>query len=356
VTRALATGIRMTPAELAKGRLMRAPDGHDAPVTQASVQDFITKELLGGDDEAPEEENENPQGEEPEGEEEAEEAESEEEPTDEEGEALEPIAPPVSWDKDAKEAFAQLPRELQATVAEREAQRDKAIQQATTEAANAKRNALVEANAAFAEHQRQYASHLEQIAAQIAPQRPDPTLAATDPGAYVQALAIFEAQNAQYQQMMQQSAQAKHEAEQRDAITRQEELNRNSQVLAEHFGDTWTDNTQRQALLTDLEKIGAELGYPVELMRDASATDIIALATANDWKAKAEKYDALQKNKMEAVRAAKGAPRVAKPGTSGARGEATNRSREAAWSNVKSSGGRSGDAAAAWLDSIGVKL
>lgn len=354
VTRALAIGIRMTPAERIQGRFMRAPDHGDAP-SAAAVQDFIASEFLGGPDE-PEEEEENPEGEQPEGEqEEAEEAESEEQ-EEEEGEASKPIAAPVSWDKDAKERFAQLPIEDQQYIADREAQREKAIQSATTEAANAKRNAVAEANALFADQQRQYASHLEQIASQLAPQRPDPTLAATDPAAYVQHLAIFEAQNAQYQQMMQQAANAKNEAAQRDTFARQHEIEQNAKVLADHFGDAWTDTKQRQELLTGLEQVGAELGYSPELMGQASAADILALAKANEWKAKAEKYDKLQGTKMEAVRAAKGAPRIAKPGTTGARNEASNRNREAAWADLKSSGGRSGDAAAAYLKSIGVDL
>jgi hypothetical protein len=320
-----------------------------------AVTDFITDEFLGGE-EPDEEENEIPEGNEPEGDEpEGDEPEGEE-ADDENGEAPEPIAAPVSWDKDAKEAFAQLPRELQATVAEREAQRDRAIQSATTDAANAKRNAVAEANAMFADQQRQYASHLEQIAARLAPQRPDPTLAATDPTAYVQALAYFEAQNAQYQQLMQQSAHANSEATQRDALTRQHAIEEDAKVLSGHFGEKWTDSTQRQEMLTGLQSVGADLGYPAELMREANATDILALAKAAEWKAKAEKYDAFQKTKMVAVRDAKNAPPVSKPGTAPTRGERSARGRDAAWASVKATGGRSGDANAAYLESIGVKL
>jgi chemotaxis protein histidine kinase CheA len=280
VTRALAFGLRMTPAEIAKGRYMRAPDHDAAPSRgemQASVQDFIADQFLGGADEPEEETDEIPEGDEPEGEEAEGDTPEAEETTDENSEAPEPIAAPVSWDKDAKEAFAQLPRELQATVAEREAQRDKAIQSATTEAANAKRNALAEANAMFADQQRQYAQHLEQLAAQNAPQRPDPALAAQDPGAYVQGLAYFEAHNAQHQELMQQAAHAKNEATRREAITRQHEIAKDQEALATALGDDWTDTGKRQALLTSLQEVGATLGYPVELMGQANATDILAL-------------------------------------------------------------------------------
>jgi hypothetical protein len=182
----------------------------------------------------------------------------------------------------------------------------KPVQSATTEAANAKRNAVAEANALFADQQRQYASHLEQIVASQAPQAPDPTLAATDPTAYVQALAYFNAQSAQYHQMQQQAQQARDEANQRDNLTRQHELAETHRVLSEQLGEVWTDAKQRHVLLTDLDTIGAELGYPAELVNQATATDLLALKRALDWKAKAEKYDKLQGTRMEAVRAAQG--------------------------------------------------
>lgn len=355
VTRALAIGIRMTPAEIAKGRLMRAPDGHDAPVTQASVQDFIADQFLGGADNPQPEEEENPEGEELEGEqEEAEQAESEE-TTEEEGEAPEPIAAPVSWDKDAKELFEQLPPDLQQKVADREAQREKAIQTATTEAANAKRNAAVEANSLFAEQQRQYASKLEQIASQIAPQPPRRTDYATA-DEFLFAQDAYQIRAAQHQQMMQQAEAVRQEAQQRDAFNRQHEIEQNAKVLADHFGETWSDTSKRQALLTGLEQVGADLGYPKELMGQASATDILALAKASEWKAKAAKYDDLQNTKMEAVRAAKGKPRVNKPGVSAGSAEKSARGRDAAWAAVKASGGRSGDANAAFFENMGIKL
>jgi len=357
VTRALAFGIRMTPAEISKGRYMRAPEHGDAPVSAASVQDFIADQFLGGADEPEPEENEDPEGAEPEGERaEGDEPEANDETNDEADEALEPIAPPVSWDKDAKGLFEQLPPELQEKIAEREAQREKAIQSATTEAAQAKRNALAEANAVFADQQRQYAQHLEQIASQNAPQRPDPTLAVTDPAAYVQHLALFEAQNAQQQELMQRAAQANAEAQQRDAITRQHEIDKDQEALATALGDEWTDIGKRQALLTSLGEVGAILGYSPELQGQANATDILALKAAAEWKAKADKYDSLLSNKMAAVRAAKGAPRVSRPGTASTRAEQSSRSRDAAWGAVKASGGRSGDANAVYLESIGIKL
>lgn len=329
------------------------------PVSAEAVQDFIAEQFLGGGDEpvTDEEEEENPESDELEGDEvDGEESEASDDQEDEEGEAPEPIDPPVSWDKDAKELFAQLPPELQSKVAEREAQREKAIQSATTAAAEAKRNAVAEANALFADTQRQYASHLEQLASQFAPQRPDPALLAQDPQAFYYLQAKYEQDTAQRDQLTQQATQAKQEAEQREHLTRQHEIQETHRLMSEELGEVWTDPKQRQALLTDLDEVGALLGYAPELVAQANATDLKALVAAREWKAKAEKYDALQKTKMEAVRAAKGKPRVNKPGVTAGSAEKSARSRDAAWDAVKASRGKSGDAAASYLEKIGIKL
>jgi hypothetical protein len=365
VTRALAIGIRMTPAELAKGRFMRAPDGHDAPISRSeqmdAVGDFIADEFLGGKDEPEEEEGNTDSADDgdtsdDDNTDDDDQSDSDDDQDDGTDEAVKPIDPPVSWDKDAKELFAQLPPELQSKVAEREAQRDKAIQSATTEAANARRNAVAEANAAFAEEQRKYASHLEQVVGQFAPQPPDPAIAAQDPGRYIALKAQYDSDSAQYQQWMQHIGQTRDEAGQRDAITRQHELAQDQEVLTAKLGDDWTDMSRRKELLTNLETIGAELGYPTDLMGQANATDILALKAASEWKAKAEKYDQLQMNhKMAGVRAAKEAPRVSKPGTSQTGAERSARGRQSAWEAVKKSP-KSGDASAAYLESIGITL
>src|SRR3546814_15144462 len=93
----------------------------------------------------------------------------------------------------------------------------------------------------------------------------------------------------------------------------------------------WSDPAKRQALLTSLEGIGKDLGYSDEAMTRAGATNIVALKRALDWKAKAEKYDALQSRKMAAVRAAKELPKVMKPNSSQTRADQGSSRTEAAW-------------------------
>jgi hypothetical protein len=277
---------------------------------------------------------------------------------DDQAQAAEPgdpaITPPISWGNDAKELFAQLSPDLQAKVAEREAQRERALQAATTNAADAKRHAFVEANASFADQQRLYAAHLEQIAARFAPQRPDPALLAQDPQAFYELQALYENEAAQHHALTQQAAQAEAEARQRDAIAHHHALQQDHAALGAHLGDDWNDVSRRRELLTGLEQVGAELGYSMELMGQANATDILALKAAAEWKAKAERYDAIQASKPGAVRAARNAPRVAKPGVTPTRAEQSARGRDAAWARAKAE--RSGDAYAAVLDSMGISL
>ena len=264
------------------------------------------------------------------------------------------IVPPVSWDSDAKALFEQLPPELQEKVAAREAQRERAVQSATSAAAEARRNAVTEANALFADQQRLYAQHLEQVAAQMAPQRPDPALLAHDPQAFYHLQAQYEGQIAQRQALAQAATHAQAEAQQRDALTQHHELAQDHAALSHELGDDWTDASRRRALLTDLEEVGASLGYSMALMGNANATDILALKAAAEWKAKADRYDALQSNRSNAMRAARGAPRVAKPGTTPSRAEQSARGRDAAWARAKAE--RSGEAYAAVLDGMGITL
>src|SRR3546814_9927583 len=80
--------------------------------------------------------------------------------TDDVDEPATAIEPPVSFNKEQKAAFAQLPPELQQTIADTEAQRNREVQLRTTEAAEAKRNAAAEAQSQLAAIQRQNADEL----------------------------------------------------------------------------------------------------------------------------------------------------------------------------------------------------
>lgn len=326
-------------------------EASDVPANSGdAVEDFA--DFLEGMEGEEEEESSPDEGEE---EPEAEEAEGDEGAQDDEDEPDTAIDPPVSWGTDAKELFKQLPAALQTQVVEREAQREKAIQRATTEAAEARRTALVEASTAVAETQRQYASQLEQYAEVLKPQIPDPALAQEDPTRYIQEFSLYQALDAQHKIMVQQANAASQEAAEREQAVMAEQYAAEARILATELPE-WNDLAQRQALLTELEKVGVELGYSEDTMRKAGATDVLALKKAAEWKAKAEKYDGLQKSKMEKVRSAKTLPKVVKPGVAPTRGEISAARSQAAWQQVKTARSKNAqaDAFADYLESSGL--
>lgn len=298
------------------------------------------------------EEPEAPEGEEAE-EDDPEEGELDEEQDDGEEPEEPAIQPPVSLNKEQKAAFAQLPPELQKVWAETEAQRNREVQIKTTEAAEARRNAATEAKAELAQIQRQYADELAIYANAFQPQRPDPSLLATNPALYAQEQAYYEQALAQHQQLMQQVQSVRQNADGLDAETQQALTAREAQALKQAFPE-WFDPAQGPELHKTLTDVALELGYSPEIIPEATAADILAIRKAHDWKVKAEKWDAFQARKMQNVRAAKALPKVAKPGNAPSRTQSNASRADAAWQRVQKT--RSGDDFADFLEARGVSL
>lgn len=318
------------------------PDGAEASNTPANngdavedFADFLDTQEEENEEDTPEE------GGQPEAEAEGEEAQDDSD----EQEETPAIDPPISWGTDAKELFEQLPAELQKQVADREAQRERFVQQKAAETAEATRTAEAKALSQFADEQRQYASELEQYASYFAPQPPNPALASTDPVAFIQLNAQYQAELAQQQQLQQRSYQARQEAEQRAQMAEAAQFQADVAILEQSIPE-WNDVAKRTELLTDVSRIGADLGYSQEVMALASAADILALRKAAEWKAKASKYDALQKTKMETVRSAKTLPKVSRPGVAPTRGEVSNARAQQSWQNVKQAKSKDAQASA----------
>jgi hypothetical protein len=185
------------------------------------------------------------------------------------------------------------------------------------------------------------------------PAQPDQRLLYTgDPDdvlTYQRQDAAYRAATAQQQQLQQEVARAQQQASEARGQAEQAEIAVDRQRLQEQLPE-WFDPSAGPKLRDELQSIGAELGYPAELMAQAGSTDILALKKAAEWKAKAEKFDALNAKKMEAVRAAKGLPKMARPGVTQGKGAqaatAAARRDEALESFAQT---RSGDAAAALL-------
>lgn len=235
---------------------------------------------------------------------------------------VEPIAAPTSWSKDAKEVFTKLAalgeegRALAETITKREADREKFVQSKSREAANTRHAVETEARQALStimdNHQRALSQFLPEV-----PPMPDPRLLQSPEhrDIYFQQKAEYDFAVAQRDHVSQQLEQARYHAQAVSQQQLQVEIQAEHAVLEEALGDEWSDPSSRAKLLSVLEPIAAELGYPKEVMAEARAADIIALRRIGDLKAKADKYDQLMKKRMEPVRAAKQPlPPAARPG------------------------------------------
>lgn len=279
-----------------------------------------------------------------------------EEDTDEEAEEGEeeqpPVEPPHSWAKEDKELFATLPREAQDVIARREKERDSFVNAKAREAADTRRVVETEARDVIG---KMYENHIQQLqvyAAQILPQAPDERLLYTgnpdDVTTFHRQQAAYQRAHGQQQELHHQIAQA--QAAQHSALeqSQQAQIQADAQRLREELPEWFSEETG-PALQRELQAIGAELGYPPELMSEASSSDILALKKAADWKAKAARYDALQGKKMETVRAAKGLPKMAKPGVKPSKRQLNAANSQKAWERVKASNAKDGNAIADWL-------
>lgn len=328
------------------------PEGE---AVEAGSADPLDEILKFAEDEEQDDPADDDGGEDPEDELEDDESEGDDPEEEEEGdEPDEPaITPPVSLNKEQKAAFAQLPPDLQKVWAESEAQRNRDVQIKTTEAAEAKRNAATEAQGELAQIRRQYAQELEVYAQAFVPIRPDPALIAEDPYAYAQQVQYAEQQQAQYDQIMQQVAAARHQAGQFDQQAHQATLQSEHKKLVDAWPE-WGDPAKRAELAQSVTAIGSELGYTPEVLAQAGASDILALKKVAELKAAADKWHDFQARKMANVRAAKDLPKVARPGNAQSRNPSKAAKAGAAWQRAKVS--KSGDDFADFLEATGVTL
>lgn len=231
----------------------------------------------------------------------------------------EQIDAPLSWAKDAKDVFAALPREAQEVIATRERDREAAIQAKFREAAGTRQQVETEARQALQTVMQNHMQALQQDAQQFEPTQPDLALLnSADPAhrdLYFQQEAQYRHAIAQRDQLTQQQQEAQAHAEAIALQQQQVELQAEHAVLEENLGPEWSDPSARAKLLGDLTPIAAELGYSQELIAQARAADILAMRKVADWKAKAAKFDQMNKAKMVPVRAAKAIPPSARAGS-----------------------------------------
>lgn len=232
------------------------------------------------------------------------------------------IAPPISWKAEAKDAFEQLPRELQQVVADRETERERFVASKANETVKAREQYERDAVQAISSINARAAQQLEQFIGQPMPPQPDIRLLQTGidehRALYNQQEAEYRVAAAQRGQAQQQAQYFRQQSEQQEAHLAAETADQQRAILAEKFPE-FLDPEQNQTLVKDLEAIGSALGYSTQRLAEADASDILALKYIANLKAKADKYDAANKVRMEPVRAAKVLPPVLRAGTSGTR-------------------------------------
>jgi hypothetical protein len=166
-----------------------------------------------------------------------------------------------------------------------------------------------------------YVQHIGTLEQQLIVPEPDIRLMADDPDLYVTQLEQHRYSLAQRQQVQQAIANARQQAEfaQREMFAREQA--ETAQVLAQTFPE-YLDATSGPKLREELGSTALQLGYTAEQLANVDHRDILAMRTAHDWRQKAEKYDALMSKKMATVRAARGLPRVSRPGVPQGKGAA----------------------------------
>lgn len=239
------------------------------------------------------------------------------------------IEAPASLNAEEKATFAQLPKEAQQAWAASETRRNSQVQEATTKASHAQRDAEARAAAADADARATYGQQLEQFVSAFEPQQPDPQLAYQNPQQYIAEKAQYDAMKAQHDHLVQQvkgvQSQANTEAQQAFIAQRDRELMTIPEIANVETRSDYIDRAMGMA---------KELGFDqAELSEGATARDIKALAQIADWKALAEKYQKAMSSKMQRVRAGK--QRSVKPGAApqdSSRAAKANKS----WQRVKS--------------------
>ena len=323
-----------------------------APVEAETANPFeqIAEEFLGPDEEQAEGEQEEGKSSE------SEQPEAEDEPIIEEEETLPPIDAPVSWDGEAKEAFKQLPRELQETVRKREAERERFVQTKSQEAAQAQRTAQIEAMKAAEQIKAEAVQHLQRYAQQFEVKPPSAELFQRDPVAYAQQLEAYQNITAQREQAQRDAERFAAEQAQLQSARQQHEAELFHQQLQTEMPEVFDPSTG-QELLGKLTATAELLGFDPNQISDVTA--IKALKVTSEWKTKADKYDALMKKQMERVRSGKNPPPIAKPGTAKLPSETQKARADAAWQSAVD-GAQRGDrnarnrGFAAWAESSGL--
>jgi hypothetical protein len=170
--------------------------------------------------------------------------------------------------------------------------------------------------------------HLQRYAKQFEVKPPSAELFQRDPVAYAQQLEAYQTITAQREQAQRDAEKFRAEQASIQSARQQHEAEQFHQQLQAEMPEVFDPSTG-QSLLKELTATAELLGFdPNEI---SSVPAIKALKVTSEWKAKAEKYDALMKKQMERVRSGKNPPPIVKPGTARTSGETRKARGDAAW-------------------------
>jgi colicin import membrane protein len=260
------------------------------------------------------------------GEDDNDQADDDEEQDDGDDEPETAIDAPVSLTAEEKAAFADLDPKSQRYVADLEARRAVQVQTATTKAAEAQRTAEASAARADAEARAVYAQQLKALGAALAPERPDPMLAQTNPAAYIAQQAQYDALKAQHDEFVQQAEAIGTEAQ--TAMSQAEIAERDRALMA--IPEVANEAT-REKWFKDAFEAADVLGLDRSQMDHATAAELKALNQVAAWRRDAEKYQAATARNMQRVRDGKKTkttkPNAAQPSSAEGRGYRESRDR-----------------------------
>lgn len=290
--------------------------GPDEPIIAAepTLDERMSAAAVDPDNVKKPEEDEAPQGAEPEL--------TEEDVSDEDEAEVPPITPPVSWTGENKARFAELPRDVQEYISQRETEREKFVQSKAQEAKLIETRIQAEASDAFKNVAQTFAQQLVALRVEV-PSRPSHQLQADDPYTYAEQMDAYERAAAHNQWIEQQVRGVSQQLQQVRAQDHQRSQVETLTVLQTDFPE-YLDDTKGPEIRQRLGSTAQSLGYSAEQIAAADHNDIKAMKTATEWREKAEKYDRLMSKKMEKVREAKGMPRVSRPGTAQGPGAVAN--------------------------------
>jgi len=235
-----------------------------------------------------------------------------------------PIAPPVSWNAEEKDAFNKLPPEVQKVIARREEESLKVTNQRLMEAAEA-RKAIEAERAAVLQEREQYRNGAMDAATILQRELHNKYqgvdwqgLMKNDPALYLSLSADYNADQAKVQYAVNQhQAIAAQEAQQRQ-VNEQKYIQNQLQVLTEKYlPEVKSDPTRLQAIARNVtEYLGKEYQFTEREMSELNDARVFAIVH------KAAMYDKAQK---EAASKRSVTPqRVITPGTSNNDGPSDN--------------------------------